>query len=85
MAVFITKALNEAPADTCTGTISNDVNSSVMMDGFCRDMEKFATMGITSGCRADDSGTPENEAAYCPDSTVTRAQMAVFLTKGFLE
>jgi hypothetical protein len=85
MAVFITKALNEPPADTCTGTMFNDVNNTVMTDGFCRYIEKFSTLGITSGCQADNPATPGNEAMYCPYNNVTRAEMAVFLTKGFLE
>jgi DNA-binding beta-propeller fold protein YncE len=85
MAVFMTKALNQPPAATCTGTIFNDVNNAVMADGFCRYIEKFSTLGITSGCQADNPATPGNEARYCPESDVTRAQMAVFLTKGFLQ
>jgi len=38
-------------------------------------IERLYNAGITGGC----STTPLN---YCPDSTVTRAQMAVFLLKG---
>ncbi|MBL8063211.1 MAG: S-layer homology domain-containing protein, partial [Anaerolineales bacterium] len=38
-------------------------------------IERLFNAGITGGC----SVTPLN---YCPDSTVTRAQMAVFLLKG---
>jgi mannan endo-1,4-beta-mannosidase len=37
-------------------------------------IERFAAEGITSGCSA---------TAYCPDATLTRAQMAVFLVKAF--
>ena len=36
-------------------------------------VERLAKAGVTGGC-----GT----GIYCPDSTVTRAQMAVFLLKG---
>ncbi len=36
-------------------------------------IERLSNAGITSGCGA---------GSYCPDSTVTRAQMAVFLLKG---
>jgi len=39
-------------------------------------IQKMKELGITSGCTA---------TTYCPDNPVTRAQMAVFLTKGFLE
>ena len=36
-------------------------------------IEKLASSGITSGCGGD---------SYCPEDTVTRAQMAVFLERG---
>jgi predicted outer membrane repeat protein len=36
-------------------------------------IEKFSDAGITGGCGGND---------YCPDDTVTRAQMAVFLERG---
>lgn len=38
---------------------------------------------VTSGCAADDPGTPENEAQYCPDQNINRAQMAVFIVRAF--
>jgi hypothetical protein len=75
MAVFITKAIGEAAA-SCTGTVFNDVNGTVMPSAFCGFIEKFSTLGITSGCGGGN---------YCPNDLVTRAQMAVFLTKGFLQ
>jgi hypothetical protein len=37
-------------------------------------IEQLATEGITSGC---------GSGVYCPDQSVTRAQMAVFLVKTF--
>lgn len=37
-------------------------------------IERLANEGVTSGC---------NPGAYCPSSTVTRGQMAVFLSKTF--
>ncbi len=81
MAVFILKAMGEGPAATCTGNVFSDVNAQTVGEGFCRYIEKFATLGITAGCQADDPGTPQNEAKYCPDDEITRAQMAVFITK----
>ena len=42
---------------------------------FWQFVETLARIGITSGCAV-------NPARYCPDSDVTRAQMAVFLLKG---
>jgi ELWxxDGT repeat protein len=77
MAVFITKALNQAAASSCTGNIFGDVNGSMAGgEGFCKYIEKFSTLDITSGCGGGN---------YCPNDPVTRAQMAVFLTKGFLQ
>ena len=37
---------------------------------------QLAAEGITAGCAS-------NPARYCPDSPVTRAQMAVFLVRTF--
>jgi hypothetical protein len=75
MAVFITKAMGEAAA-SCTGNVFNDVDGTVMPSAFCGFIEKFSTLGITSGCGGGN---------FCPGELVTRAQMAVFLTKGFLQ
>jgi|GEM_PF-5514240 len=71
----MTKALNQLPAATCLGTVFGDVNSSMNGGaGVCTHIEKFKELNITSGC---------GNGNYCPDDSVTRAQMAVFLTKGF--
>jgi hypothetical protein len=72
-------AFVEAAAYTCTGTLFNDVPIDHWACGY---IEEFVRLGFTDGCVADDPGTPENEAAYCPDDYVTRAQMAVFMVKG---
>ena len=37
--------------------------------------------GITLGCLQDNFDTPENEAEFCPDFSVTREQMAAFITR----
>ncbi len=58
---------------SCTGTVFDDVNATAMPPAFCGFIEQFSALGITGGC----SATPP---LYCPDSPVTRAQMAVFLT-----
>ena len=74
MAVFLVKALSgplyvPSPA---TGTVFADVPA----DAFAADwIEDFASRGITSGCGGGN---------YCPDASVTRAQMAVFLLKARL-
>jgi hypothetical protein len=41
---------------------------------FYRFIDKMAALGITSGCGGGN---------YCPDSAVTRSQMAVFLERSF--
>ncbi|MBA4372202.1 MAG: hypothetical protein C0402_05010 [Thermodesulfovibrio sp.] len=143
MAVFIVKALGLPPADTCTGTMFNDVNSS-MTGGTeaCRYMEKFGDLNImsargdgyflpnatvsraliaevilralgvspaatcssaifddvtdgmfggTTACRYIEKLSEFSAAAecspdnYCPDSPLTRSQLAVFLTETILQ
>ncbi len=81
IAVFLLKAMKIAPADRCSGRIFSDVNTKTVSESFCRYIEKFAQLGITSGCWPDDPSTPENEAKYCPKDEISRAQMAVFITK----
>ncbi|PWB73278.1 MAG: hypothetical protein C3F07_09930 [Anaerolineales bacterium] len=59
-----------------TLTVSNPTFSDVPTAYWAWNfIERLYAAGITGGC----STTPLN---YCPDSTVTRAQMAVFLLKG---
>jgi hypothetical protein len=72
MAVFILKAIGQAPADECTGAVFADVNADTVGEGFCRYIEKFSTLSITAGC---------GNSNYCPYDMVSRAQMAVFITK----
>ena len=71
-----------AASYACSGDVFNDVGPGHWACGF---IEEFASLNITSGCQEDDPGTPENEAAYCPDASVTRDQMAVFFVKGLEE
>ena len=52
--------------------IFTDVSGSYWANSY---IERLYSAGITGGC----SNVPLN---YCPDNTVTRAQMAVFLLKG---
>lgn len=53
----------------CTGTLFADINCSTPFDAW---IEQFVRDGITAGCGGGN---------YCPDGTVTRAQMAVFIEK----
>jgi hypothetical protein len=73
MAVFLLKAKHGAGYDppAATGTMFTDVPVSQQ---FAKWIEQLAREGITSGC----STSPP---LYCPDQSVTRAQMAVFLLK----
>jgi hypothetical protein len=63
--VFYRLQVSPAPA---VATFPSDVPTS---HPFFRFIEALARAGITSGCGA---------GAYCPDSAVTRGQMAVFLS-----
>lgn len=74
-------ALITPMAYICAGNIFGDINDVAISSAFCGYIEEFALRGITSGCQPDNPGTPENEAMYCPNDNVTRAQMAVFVTK----
>jgi hypothetical protein len=73
MAVFLLKGKHGATyvPPACTGVFA-DVPCPA---GFAVDsIEQLAAEGITGGC---------GNGNYCPDSSVTRGQMAVFLTKTF--
>ena len=70
MAAFLVRAL-DLPA-TSLGFFT-DVDDSV----FEADINKLAAAGITKGCN------PPTNDRYCPDSSVTRGQMAAFLVRGF--
>ena len=66
MTVYYKLQVSPAPA---TATFANDVPTSHPYFQF---IEALAASGITSGCGA---------GSYCPDQTLTRGQMAVFLSK----
>jgi predicted outer membrane repeat protein len=69
MAVFLLKAMYGTayvPANA-TGTVFNDVPTD---NGFAKWIEQLAAEGITGGC---------GNGNYCPNTPVTREQMAVFL------
>jgi hypothetical protein len=68
MAAFLDRALNLDTVDTDTFT---DDNGSV----FEANIEALAAAGITRGCNP-----PDNDR-YCPNQSVTRAQMAAFLNR----
>jgi hypothetical protein len=69
MAVFLLKGMygKDYVAPDATGTVFNDVPVTHM---FAKWIEQLAAEGITGGCGGGN---------YCPNSPVTREQMAVFL------
>ena len=74
MAVFVLRTLDETlnpPACVQGQEMFNDVPFD---NGFCRWIEELARRGVVSGCGG---------GAYCPDSSVTREQMGVFLAQTF--
>jgi hypothetical protein len=70
MAVFIETSLGQLTAPLCTGLIFTDVTDQTVGAEFCGFIEDFAAKGITGGC---------GDRNFCPDDTVTRGQMAVFI------
>ena len=72
MAIFILRGEHGSSyvPPTATGTVFNDVPAG----SFAADwIEQLAAEGITGGC---------GNGSYCPDATITRAQMAIFLLRG---
>ena len=71
MAVWVTRALGRAPETLDVATRFADVAPDVWWVSY---VERLADLGVTEGCRTDP-------LRYCPDSPVTRAQMATFLVR----
>jgi hypothetical protein len=75
MAVFILKALNEAPADGYCGSTSPFMD--VLPDRWsCKYVKRLVELGITTGIGA---------GLFGPEDVVTREQMAVFMTRALNE
>ena len=75
MAIFITRALNQVPADGYCG-IQNPFSDVPADCWSCIYVKKLAELGITTGY---------GDGRFGPGDFVTRAQMAVFLSRAFLE
>jgi hypothetical protein len=58
---------------TASGSVFADVPATHAMAAW---IERLYSYGITTGC----TGTPRN---YCPDASVTRGQVAIFLMRAF--
>jgi TolB protein len=69
MAAFLVRALGYT--DNGGGNLFIDDDDSV----FEGDIDRLGTAGVTKGCN------PPANTMYCPDSYVTRGQMAAFLTR----
>ena len=72
MTVFIIKAMGATPSSASYNAYFDDIAE----DGFAGYINRMKELAITSGC---------STRQYCPATTVTRDQMAVFLTRAFLE
>ena len=72
MAVWTVRFLDDADPSPVTSTRFADVDASHRRAAF---IERLAELGITAGCR--------DGAVFCPDGTVSRAQMAVLLSRAF--
>jgi hypothetical protein len=71
MAVFIWRAQNgDEPPPACSGVFDDVPCPSLFADY----IEGIAARGITAGCGGGD---------YCPNQSITNAQMATFLVKAF--
>ena len=72
MAVWTVRVLDGADPAPVASTRFADVDATHPHAEF---IERLAELGVTAGCR---DGTD-----FCPDGTVTRAQMAAFLSRAF--
>jgi hypothetical protein len=72
MAIFILRGIHGSAytPPAATGTVFTDVP----LGSFAADwIEQLALEGVTAGCGGGN---------YCPEATITRAQMAIFLLRG---
>jgi hypothetical protein len=73
MAAFLLRGLGEFDPPTPTTQRFSDVPPSNVFYNF---IDRLAVLQITVGCTPDHS-------MYCPNDSVTRAQMAAFLVRAF--
>ncbi len=72
MAVYIVRALEGEPAQECTADPFTDVPASHWA---CKYIRRISDLGISTGY---------GDGTYRPANLVSRAQMAVYITKGYL-
>jgi hypothetical protein len=75
MAAFLIRALDEVPADEYCGT-SNPFTDVSYDRWSCKYVKRLLELGVTTGY---------GDGRFGPDDYVTRAQMAVFLKRAFLD
>jgi hypothetical protein len=68
MAVFVIRAMGETPSTVSYNAYFDDIQD----DFFAPFINRMWEFGITLGC---------GQRAFCPDSTVTRGQMAAFISR----
>ena len=72
MAVWLVRVLDGADPEL-SSTRFVDVDPDLWWSPY---VERLAVLGVTAGCATDP-------ARYCPDASVTRGQMAAFLSRAF--
>ena len=70
-------ATTDARAQFCPGVSPWVFDDVLASDPFCGFITKIASQGVTLGCQVIDA----NHRLYCPDSAVTRNQMAAFMAR----
>jgi hypothetical protein len=75
MAAFLDRAKGQPELFPAVATFA-DVPTTYWAFGW---IERFLALDVTTGCGADEAGN----RVYCPDRGVTRAEMAVFLTRAY--
>ena len=73
MAIWLVRILDGEDPSSVSVSLFADVDSGEWWAPF---VERLADLGVTAGCKT-------GPLRYCPDDTVTRAQMASFLTRAF--
>ncbi|MDE0290080.1 MAG: fibronectin type III domain-containing protein [bacterium] len=73
MAVWLIRVLDNAEPPRVASTRFADVDAG---SWWADHVERFAALGVTSGCKT-------GPLRYCPDDSVTRGQMAAFLSRAF--
>ena len=71
MAVWLVRALSEAQTAGAAGTVFSDVDPEAW---WAPHVQLLVDLGVTHGCATDPP-------RFCPDESVTRAQMATFLAR----